>query len=58
MRVSGQADRNGYFTAWSLQNMRELGFVLNIIIQMRKKNTIYKDSSDVFTIKVDKISFN
>ena len=38
--------------------MRELGFVLNIIIQMRKKNTRYKDSSDVFTIKVDKISFN
>ena len=58
MRVSGQADRNGYFIAWSLQNMRELGFVLNIIIQMRKKNTRYKDSSDVFTIKVDKISFN
>lgn len=37
MRVSGQADRNGYFIAWSLQNMRELGFVLNIIIEMRKK---------------------
>lgn len=55
MRVSGQADRNGYFTAWSLQNMRELGFVLNIIREMRKK---YKDSSDVFTIKVHKISFN
>ena len=37
---SGQANRNSYFIAWSLQNIRELDFVLDIIIEMRgKKDT-------------------